>query len=201
MKRGVHGGGKVRDLCVGREGWLGRARGKGWWGRGDGAPRVELGLLAPAWKTEKRKVTSTPEVPGPSRSWNPARRRCSESALSPAPAPAAAQLLLRLQLRSGGLAVSRAGELPLFRCQLWGQGERGRGAEGGGDISTSHEACGAARAWETGPSTSESDVAAAFERSFLQESFLDVKSASWQTGFRYTCPGGSPFHWGSIIFL
>ena len=50
-----------------------RARGRG---GGGGAPRVELGLLAPVSKTEKRKVTSTPEVPGPSRSWNPAQRRC-----------------------------------------------------------------------------------------------------------------------------
>ena len=33
-----------------------------------GAPRVDLGQLAPASRTEKRKVTSTPEVPGPSRS-------------------------------------------------------------------------------------------------------------------------------------
>ena len=74
MKRGVQGGGKVRDPCVGREGWLGRAQGGG--EGGVGAPSVELGLLAPAWKTEKRKVTSTPEVPGPSRSWNPAQRRC-----------------------------------------------------------------------------------------------------------------------------
>ena len=29
LKRGVQGGGKVRDPCVGREGWLGRAQGGG----------------------------------------------------------------------------------------------------------------------------------------------------------------------------
>ena len=34
--------------------------------------RVDLGQLASASRTEKRMVTSTPEVPGPSRSWSPA---------------------------------------------------------------------------------------------------------------------------------
>ena len=37
-----------------------------------GAPRFDHGLLAPSSQTKKRKVTSTPEVPGPSRSWSPA---------------------------------------------------------------------------------------------------------------------------------
>ena len=66
----VQGGGKVRDPCMGRAGWLGRAQ--GWVGGSFGAPRFDHGLLAPSSQTKKRKVTSTPEVPGPSRSWNPA---------------------------------------------------------------------------------------------------------------------------------
>ena len=47
-----------------------RARGVG---RASGAPIVDLGVLVPVSMTEKRQVTSTPEVPGPSRSWNPVR--------------------------------------------------------------------------------------------------------------------------------
>ena len=47
-----------------------RARGMG---RASGAPIVDLGVLVPVSMTEKRQVTSTPEVPGPSRSWNPVR--------------------------------------------------------------------------------------------------------------------------------
>ena len=66
----VRSGGKVRDPCVGRAGWLGLAQGG--LGRALGAPRVDLGQLASASRTEKRMVTSTPEVPGPSRSWSPA---------------------------------------------------------------------------------------------------------------------------------
>ena len=71
-KRGV-GGAKRRERAgsVRRAGGVAgtRARGVGW---ELGAPRVNLGRLAPASMTKKRKVTSTPEVPGPSRSWNPA---------------------------------------------------------------------------------------------------------------------------------
>ena len=66
----MQGGGKVRDPCVGWAGWLGRAQ--GWLGRALGAPRVDLGQLTSASWTKKRKVTSNPEVPGPSRSWSPA---------------------------------------------------------------------------------------------------------------------------------
>ena len=71
-KRGV-GGAKRRERAGSVHGAGGvagtRARGVG----GElGAPRVNLGRLAPASMTKKRKVTSTPEVPGPSRSWNPA---------------------------------------------------------------------------------------------------------------------------------
>ena len=42
----VQGGGKVRDPCVGRAGLLGRA--PGGVGGALGAPRVDLGQLAPA---------------------------------------------------------------------------------------------------------------------------------------------------------
>ena len=48
-----------------------RARGVG---RASGTPIVDLGVLVPASMTEKRQVTSAPEVPGPIRSWNLARR-------------------------------------------------------------------------------------------------------------------------------
>ena len=51
-------------------GWLGR--GQGWLGRALGAPRVDLVRLAFTSRTERMNVTSTPEVPGPSRSWSPA---------------------------------------------------------------------------------------------------------------------------------
>ena len=54
----------------GRGGW-GARRGAGQ-GGALGAPHVDLGQLALASRTEKKKLTSTPEVPGPSRSWNPA---------------------------------------------------------------------------------------------------------------------------------
>ena len=66
----MQGGGKVRDPCVRRAGWLGRAQGG--LGCALGAPRVDLVRLAFASRTERMKVTSTPEVPGPSRSWSPA---------------------------------------------------------------------------------------------------------------------------------
>ena len=65
----VQGGGNGRDPCVGRAGWLGRAQGG--LGRALGAPHVDLVQLAFASTTKRMKVTSTPEVPGPSRSWNP----------------------------------------------------------------------------------------------------------------------------------
>ena len=65
----VQGGGKVRDPCVRRAGWLGRAQGG--LGRALGAPHVDLVRLAFASRTKRMKVTSTPEVPGPSRSWSP----------------------------------------------------------------------------------------------------------------------------------
>ena len=55
----------------GAGGVAGRSAGGGW-GRALGAPHIDLGQLAPTSRTEKRKLTSTPEVPGPSRSWNPA---------------------------------------------------------------------------------------------------------------------------------
>jgi len=83
----VQGGGKVRDPCMGRAGWLGRAQ--GWVGGSFGAPRFDHGLLAPSSQTKKRKVTSTPEVPGPSRSW------------SPAPAAPSSPLDLRTHLHAG----------------------------------------------------------------------------------------------------
>ena len=51
-------------------GWLGRVQGG--LGRALGAPRVDLVRLAFTSRTERMKVTSTPEVPGPSRSWSPA---------------------------------------------------------------------------------------------------------------------------------
>ena len=37
-----------------------------WVGRASGAPIVDLGVLVPVSMTEKRQVTSAPEVPGPS---------------------------------------------------------------------------------------------------------------------------------------
>ena len=86
----MQGGGKVRDPCVGWAGWLGRAQGGV--GGAFGSPRVDLGQLAPAPRTKKRnrKVTSTPEVPGPSRSW------------SPAPAAPSISVDLRTRLHRGG---------------------------------------------------------------------------------------------------
>ena len=45
---------------------------RGGLGRALGAPCVDLGQLASGSWTKKRKVTSNPEVPGPSRSWSPA---------------------------------------------------------------------------------------------------------------------------------
>ena len=54
-----------------------------------GAPRFDNGLLAPSSQTKKRKVTSTPEVLGPSRSWSPAQ------------AAPSSQLDLRTHLHAG----------------------------------------------------------------------------------------------------
>ena len=84
----VQGGGKVRDPCMGRAGWLGRTQGWGW-GGSFGAPCFDNGLLAPSSQTKKRKVTSTPEVLGPSRSWSPAQ------------AAPSSQLDLRTHLHAG----------------------------------------------------------------------------------------------------
>ena len=66
----VQGGGKVRDSCVGWAVWLGHAQGG--LGCALGSPRIYLGQLASASRTKMRKVTSNPEVLGPSRSWSPA---------------------------------------------------------------------------------------------------------------------------------
>ena len=66
----VQGGGKVRDSCVGWAVWLGHAQGG--LGCALGSPRIDLGQLASASRTKMRKVTSNPEVLGPSRSWSPA---------------------------------------------------------------------------------------------------------------------------------
>ena len=74
MCKAASGRCKVAGRCGirawgGRGGWGAR---KGGVGGSFGAPRFDHGLLAPSSQTKKRKVTSTPEVPGPSRSWSPA---------------------------------------------------------------------------------------------------------------------------------
>ena len=66
----VQGGGKVRDRCMG---WVGRMGcQQGWVGSASVAPRVDLGRLVQASKNKKMKVTSDLQVPGHSRSWDPA---------------------------------------------------------------------------------------------------------------------------------
>ena len=65
----------AKGYGIGAWGWRG-----GWDARTGGGARERRThrrsrrALVPASMTEKRQVTSTPEVPGPSRSWNPARR-------------------------------------------------------------------------------------------------------------------------------
>ena len=69
--RAVPGGVKVRDRRVG--GWQRRAQ--GWVGRASGAPGVYVSCPpqpCPACRRTRKKVTSTLQVPGPSRSWDPA---------------------------------------------------------------------------------------------------------------------------------
>ena len=68
--RAVQGGGKVRDPCVWWVGWMGCACG----GEGGREPRtrIDLGRLVQASKNKKMKVTSDLQVPGHSRSWDPA---------------------------------------------------------------------------------------------------------------------------------
>ena len=65
----------AKGYGIGAWGWRG-----GWDARTGGGARERRThrrsrrALVPASMTEKRQVTSTPVVPGPSRSWNPARR-------------------------------------------------------------------------------------------------------------------------------
>ena len=91
----VQGGGKVRDSCVGWAVWLGHAQGG--LGCALGSPRIYLGQLASASRTKMRKVTSNPEVLGPSRSW------------SPAPAAPSIPRDLRTHLHRRGYCVGQVG--------------------------------------------------------------------------------------------
>ena len=86
-------------------GWLRRAQGGS--GRASGAPSVDLGLLVPASRNDRMKVTSDLQVPGPTAEAG-TRHQWLQQPTGPALAPAPVAGYLRRQKRAARLSWAKA---------------------------------------------------------------------------------------------